>query len=317
MNIKFIAAADNFNFLDNIIEALPCTEFNTSRYIRRDSHLSGQDVIWFEWMDGFPIYLMANCHKLPGTKWIARLHRYEIYSPRTIQLITENQNAISIKVDKFIFVSEYIRQKAIGLFPWMENSVVLPNLFDHKLFPYSSDREERAKLNLSILFVGRKSYVKNIALLLQFFRELCLHGDGYDYKLFLVGADGEPEVEDHIKWFAEKTGLQDVVINSGHHPYKDLWRLMWEMDFIICTSYIESQGMGIIEGMATGLKPLIYNFPGSDVHFLHNWIFDRRDGFIHKIVSGNGLPRLYSDYAIENFSIEKNIHRYVDFLKGL
>jgi len=317
MNIKFIAAANNFNFLDNIIEALPCTEFNTSRYIRRDSHLSGQDVIWFEWMDGFPIYLMANCHKLPGTKWVARIHRYEIYSPRTIQLISENQDAISTKVDKFIFVSEYIRQKAIGLFPWMANSVVLPNLFNHKLFPYSQDRE-RDKPNLNLLFIGRKVYVKNISLLLQFFRELRLHGEyGYDYKLFLVGADGDSEVEDHIKWFTEKTGLQDVVINSGHHPYKDLWKLMWEMDFLVSASYSESQGMGIIEGMATGLKPLIYNFPGSDFHYKPAYIFDRCDDFIHKIVTGNRLPKSYSDYAIENFSIEKNIHRYVDFLKGL
>jgi len=261
--------------------------------------------------------MIQNAVKSPGSKWVARLHRYEIYSPRVIQNIKKSEFAIRDKIDKFVFVSDYIRRKAISMFPWMENSITIPNLYDHRLFPCYPLLPVKERKHKDILFLGRRTYVKNIPLALQFFKELCISDRGMEYNLFFVGSPGEPEVDDFIIWFVSKNNLSHRVHIFDQVQRNSLRQIMWNMDFIIATSYIESQGMGIIEGMSTGLRPLIYNFPGSDCHFRRDWIFNDVETFIRMIKEGNRTPEEYSRYAIDNFSIEKNIHRYDALLKTI
>jgi glycosyltransferase involved in cell wall biosynthesis len=59
----------------------------------------------------------------------------------------------------------------------------------------------------------------------------------------------------------KQLSLQENVIYEGIISDVNSW--LDEKHYLLSTSIIESQGMGIIEGMAKGLKPVIHNFFGD------------------------------------------------------
>ena len=69
--------------------------------------------------------------------------------------------------------------------------------------------------------------------------------------------------------------------------------------------------------MCCGLKPVIFNFPGAEYTFPewdYRWIdFEQ----FENILIGDYDPESYHNWAVENYSIEKNIHLYKDLIYGV
>lgn len=309
------AAANNFHFIRDIANRLS-EWFNVEMF--RSAHpnplpyeqLYNAGVVWLEWADGLNILLLVNGETYTKQKVILRLHRYELFTSRTLALLQTLTDSGTYKnIDKLVFVSEFVRQIGISKFPWMaENSVVIPNLFDHTKFPFQS----RGK-GYNLLFLGRISYVKNLPLCLAMFHEL-LKLDS-NYKLHIVGEIADPELIYYLKNFAEKTKLDDNITWRGRVPHEKLPKLMADMNYIICSSIFESQGLGLIEGMATGLKPVVFDFPGAEQFYPEKWLWTDRTDFIGNILSPDYKPQKYHDYTIEKFSIEQNIWRYKNLIE--
>jgi len=92
--------------------------------------------------------------------------------------------------------------------------------------------------------------------------------------------------------------------------------LMADMHYIVCSSIFESQGMGIIEGMVCGLKPVVFDFPGAENIYPDKWEWTDRNGFVSNILLPDYDSQEYRDWAIDTFSIEYNIQKYKDLIEG-
>jgi len=317
--ISIVAAADNFYFIKDIVEVMQgnnIAEFqmlSRNQFMDRHEILEQTDILWLEWLDGITFEILTQ-PKLKHIKYIVRCHRYELFSHRTLELIYRitHYGSHTKKIDKLLFVSPFVQQIGIDQFPWMkEISIVIPNLIDHTKYEF---KERRRGYNL--LFLGRISYVKNMPLLLTFFNELCQIDN--NWKLHIVGDISDKELLYYKDNFIQKTQLQNNIKFYGSLAHEDVIRLMEDMHYIICTSIFESQGMGIIEGMCRGLKPIIFSFPGAEYIYPVEYLFSDVSRFIELILyDGEYEPMKYHNFVVKNYSIKENIWKYRDLIEVL
>lgn len=301
--LLIIAAANNFHFIKDIAEAMR-DDFEID-YFDPFGAPDFHDVIWLEWFDT-PVPQLLKI-KPAKTKYIVRLHRYELFTPRTLKAIQNITDSGGYKnINKLVFVSEFVRQIGISKFPWMENSVVVPNLFDHTKFPLQNKCESDSYYNL--LFLGRISYVKNLPLCLTMFHELLKSGSNYN--LHIVGDISDPELKYYLWNFVGKNKMLENVKYYSRIDHEKLPAFMADMGYIICSSIFESQGMGVIESMSAGLKPVVFNFPGAEQFYPEKWLWADRTDFVGSILSDDYSSQEYHDYAVDNFSVEKNMGLY-------
>ncbi len=316
--IRIIACADNFHFIQDLIPALS-DEFDI-KALPEGSVAAGagwkdfasSDLLWLEWADGKSWTFLGICSRSPNlknTKVLLRLHRYELFTPRTLHLISELPQEYIDRIDKLVFVSKAVQEIGIKTFPWMKDSVVVPNLIDHTKFPFT-DRER----GFNIMMLGRMSYVKNLPLALSMFQELCKIDSRY--RLHIVGEISEPELLYYLDNFLIKTTTTNIRCH-GKIDNDKLPKFMEGMHYLLCASVFESQGMGILEAMCCGLKPVVFDFPGAENMFPAYWRWINSD-MLEYIVDGQDYnPIDYHNWAVNNYSIEKNIHLYKNLINGV
>ena len=129
-------------------------------------------------------------------------------------------------------------------------------------------------------------------------------GDGH-------GPAAEPDVNDG--GFA--LGLECVVSWAGWQENIDEW--FADKHYIVSTSVIESQGMGILEGMARGLKPVVHNFPGAEQTFTGRYLFNTAEEFCQQILSTEYHPQQYRHYVEEKYPLTEQIRRIREIFEVL
>lgn len=307
-----IAAADSTTFIDPILDELE-NDFEITRGKKLVSFdqvfdaIIKSDIVWLEWLDGVPLQILQVINRFPEQKYIVRCHRYELFQDRCLQAI---KTLNSSKISQLIFVSEYVRQIGILHFPWMEKSVVLANQIDTDKFPFR--KREKGK---NLLFLGRMSYVKNLPIMLHFFYELLKIDNSY--KLHIVGNITDRELFYYADNFTRKAKITKSVKFYGHIENKKLPDFMADMHFICCTSVFESQGVGILEAMATGLRPVIYSFGGAEKLFLHKYLHIDLAGFLESVLEDEYSPDEYRQYVVDNYSVQKNVWKYRDLINSV
>ena len=314
--IVIVAAANNFTFIKDLVPALS-EDFDIRMMLASEltpgagwKELMGSDLIWLEWADGISMDLLRVLHISPNAsniKVILRLHRYEVFSQRTLNDISKLPQKAKSKIDKLVFVSKKVKEIATMHFPWMCEGVVIPNLIDTDKFPFT----DRLK-GYNILMLGRMSYVKNLPLALTMFHELVKLDS--NYKLHVVGEISDPELRYYVGNFLDKTGLHTNTYFHGRMDNDKLPEFMKDMHYIMCSSIFESQGMGILEAMCCGLKPVIFDFPGAENIFPEKWRWTDRTGFIQNILSPDYHPFEYYKFVTNDYGITNQIFRYKDLI---
>jgi len=326
--VLVIAAAQNFTFIKDIAQKLgrdsdlevtfwtgPTTTYTGNRnydspemQYRQNLHaeINAADVVWLEWADGLPIQVL----KAYDAKFILRIHRYELFQQRTIDAL---RTVDPSKISQLLFVSPYVKRIGVSKFPWMKEGVVIPNLIDTSKWQF----RERQKGG-NILFLGRMSYVKNLPMMLNYFYELHYYffdRSPIDFQLHIVGDISDPELQHYYENFIEKSWIGDQISYHGRVDHDELRKLMKSMHYIACTSIFESQGVGILEGMASGLKPVIYSFPSAEFFFPDRYLFLDRNQFLSHFDSsnltyGHYRPIEYRSFVDVNFSTNGNLWKY-------
>jgi len=333
--VRIIACADNFHFIKDLIPALS-DEFDieTLPLVERKGQdwwwdLTSSDLLWLEWADEASLRFLDICRQsrsLINVKVILRLHRYELFTQRTIDAIAklsqknatftawttanlaEVSQTMAERIDKLVFVSKMVQNIGTEKFPWMADSVVIPNLIDHTKFPFMN-REQ----GFNIMMLGRMSYVKNIPLALSMFHELWKKDSRY--KLHLVGNISDPELVYYVENFIMKTANPNIHYH-GRIDNDKLPEFMKDMHYILSSSIFESQGMGILEAMCCGLKPVVFNFSGAVDTFPMQCLWIDFEQF-EKAITCSYDSVFYHNWSVENYSIEKNIYFYRNLIHGV
>lgn len=298
--LLIIPAANNMNFLGDIAKAL---QGRYDVYVNK-TPCEYHDYLWLEWMDSPNLSYLSNLPFKNIDRVILRIHKYELMIERTLSQVPDIKHEY---LDKLIFVSDYMKQIGVSKFKWMKKGEVISNLIDHVKFPFVN-REK----GYNLLYLGRIGHIKNLPYLMQLFYELLLHDSRY--KLHVVGEMYDKEIYYFKENFIKKMPYFDIgknIIFHGLVKHSEVPAIMAEMNYIVSASTFESQGIGAIEGMCAGLKPVIYNYGSADEFFQPKHLFMTRADFLKRILENDYNPREYHDFSMKNFSIRENLWRYV------
>jgi tetratricopeptide (TPR) repeat protein len=307
--VAFFCGGDGSGFLNEIIDFIK-QRFNVRLF---DGHteqelyelMKWSDISWFEWCTNLAV--MAS--KLPKVcKNIIRLHRYEAYEQWPQQINWDNIDVLITVGNSFVkdalarSVSQFESQTPL------RQVVTIPNGVNLEKFPFTDRRRGK-----NIAFLANLRMVKNPAFVLQCMQKLHYINPGY--RLFFGGTFQDGALEQYLKHMVDALDLRDVVFFDGWQQDVRFW--LEDKHYIVSTSIIESQGMGPLEGMACGLKPVIHNFPGADQIFPSEFLFNISEQFCQQILSDNYEPKRYRRFVEENYSLQHQLNKINDLFRQL
>lgn len=194
------------------------------------------------------------------------------------------------KMDHIVCVSEYSRELIKKHFPHQENKLmVVPNMINseeihtnaNEFNPYKN--EKAAKILVSVGRLSREKHMIDCVFVAN-----GLKNDGIDFQWYLIG-DGDERAE------IEKTVIeldlrnQIILIGSKKNPYP----YIKNADLFVHPSYVESQGIAVLEAMALGVPCVVVKSNGTDEFVV--------DG-VNAIQAEQSVDSLYEKvkYAIEH-----------------
>ncbi len=296
--LAFFCGGDGDTFLRDIYhylsERFEVRRFggNTARQVQE--MMAWSDISWFEWCSEFAqvgTSLPKSCVN------IIRLHRYEAYTDWPGKVNWGN-------VDVLVTVgNSHVRDALQSQVPGIAEAtriVTIPNGVDMDRVRF----RERTR-GKNIAFVGDVRMVKNPMLLLQCIK--AVHEIDAEYKLYWAGKSQDMLLEQYIRHAIAAMGLEEVVIFDGWQD--DIQGWLAGKHYIACSSVIESQGMGVLEAMAAGLKPIVHNFPGASETFGEQWLFNTPGQFCRLATSGEYEPGLYRRFVEQKYALKSQLQR--------
>lgn len=134
-----------------------------------------------------------------------------------------------------------------------------------------------------------------------------MHYIDSEYRLFFAGFFQDQALEQYLRNMVDALGLDDVVFFEGWQEDTNSW--LNDKDYIVSASIGESQGMGLLEGMACGLKPVIHNFPGASQIYPKEFLFNISEEFCEQILSDKYEPERYRKFVEENYSLKEQLSK--------
>ena len=168
-----------------------------------------------------------------------------------------------------------------------------------------------------LLYVGRLGKEKSVDFLLEAFS--IISKENSNCVLVLVG-DG-PEKQ-NLKKFAKKLNIQNNVYFFGSVKHSDVANIYADSDIFVFASRTETQGLVILEALASGLPVVAVNDPAFDSIILNEengYTVSDKTEFAKKVLhllANNKIQRDFSHNArksIEKFSVQ-NTARYLEQL---
>jgi glycosyltransferase involved in cell wall biosynthesis len=289
--LAFFCGGDGMTFLKDIYEFLQYRYevrlFQGSTEEELKDLMQWSDISWFEWCTDMAVIGSKQPKQCEN---IIRLHRYEAYGPWPRQINWQN-------IDTLITIgNSFVRDILSQNVPDIEKQtsiITIPNGVN--LDKYEFIERPRGK---NIAFLCNIRAVKNPAMVLQCMQKL--HYIDPEYRLFFAGQFVDQAIEQYVRYMVDTLGLNEVVFFDGWQEHIRSW--LNDKSYIVSTSFIESQGMGILEAMACGLKPVIHNFPGANEIFNCDYLFNIAEEFCDRILADSYEPQQYRRYVEENYS---------------
>lgn len=301
--IAFFCGGDGPTFLKDIAVYLnrryPVRMFEGSTSQEIADLMKWSDISWFEWCSN----LAQLGSRLPKVcRTIIRLHRYEAYLPwpkeiqwNQVDLLITVGNSFVLKAMEH-WVPDIRQQVSIAKIP---NGLALESI------PFRS--RARGK---NIAFVATLRMVKNPMLLLQCMSHL--NQIDPEYHLYIAGEKGDLLLEQYFQHQIKALGLEKVIHFDGWQG--DIHSWLADKHYLVVTSVIESQGMGALEAMAAGLKPVIHNFPGAEEIYGVPFLFDTPENFCEQILSDEYDSRLYREFVEQRYPLSRSLLKINEIL---
>ena len=267
------------------------------------------DIIWIEWADQSAINVTRFEQLLYQKQVILRLHSYEAF--------TNYLDYIKWPViTDLIFVAEHIKDIVLKKYPTIKSCVdrihVISNGVDVNKFELDPYRAvSRDSFGKDLAYMGYLNFKKGPLLLFTAFAEL-LEVDP-DYTLYIAGGFQEERYQLYMEQMQRQNPLMAERIKFyGWVENPKEW--LKDKSHIICSSVLESQGMGIMEAMAMGLKPIIHNFVGADTIYPKKYLWNTASEFCQMVMHGEYCPEQYRKYIVDNYLVGDKIKQIADML---
>jgi len=260
------------------------------------------DISWFEWCTD----MVVEASRMPKVcRTIVRLHRFEAYTDWPSRVNWES-------IDVLIVVgNSFVKDALLERVPDIESRtrvVTIPNGVNLERFEFFCRQKGK-----NLACIGYLNMRKNPMFLMQCMQKL--HYIDPEYRLFFAGTFQDPMLEQYVRHMVGVLGLNDVVFFDGWQEDINAW--LRNKHYIVSTSIGESQGMGLLEGMACGLKPVIHSFPGADQLFPEGFLFNIAEDFCRHVLSDRYEPQSYRKFVEENYSLKTQLAQINEILVQL
>jgi len=240
------------------------------------------EIIWCEWLTENAIKVSQFQTK---AKKFLRVHSYEAFSPLIHYVNWDG-------FDKVIFIAKHVKdyvESKVGKIP---NAVVIPVGIDLEKFTLI----EKEKNN-KICYAGEISRKKGIGELFLIAKSLI----GYEFHIA-----GKFKEDDVARFFNEKKPS-----NVFLHPYSyDLQEFFKDKTYFINTSLREGNPITVLEAMASGLKPLVYDWVGAkDIY--GKYVFEDLHDLVKMLKDYN--PDEYREF-VKQFDFKKTVEKICNLL---
>jgi len=181
---------------------------------------------------------------------------------------------------------------------------ILPNGIDLDRFKKIPKPEARKSLGLPtdvilLLFVGRLGKEKNIEFLIEVMKYIKENNEKLIY-LVIVGDNPDKRVMEELKNKAKTLNVYDRTIFTGYLEYERVIEAYYASDIFVFSSITETQGLVILEAMASGL-PVV----AIDDDAISDFVKDGINGFL--VPNNQENKRLFSE-KIKNLIEDKDLY---------
>jgi len=200
------------------------------------------ELAWFEWGNGYVVEASRLPRRCPI---VVRVHRYEVYQER-MRLVNWAHVDEAVFVNP-VFVDVYNGQAGLELRE-LTRVTALPNPVSES-FPFATRGP-----GFKLAAVSRFHPDKNPALLLQVLAALARRDPRYT--LHMVGGVQDVQLYHYCLGFAREAGLEANFFHEGSVDDVPAW--LADKHAVLATSIVESQGLGVMEAMMMGIKPVVH-----------------------------------------------------------
>ena len=307
--ITFLAGDnDNFTFIKPVMKYLEKRNFIIKTYLSGEINddntaiiLEQSDLIWYEWGNG-PVVQMSKLYK--NCPSICRIHRYEAYQ-NSVNLINWHNIDKLILINKVVL--DVILEKWDSNLGYKTNIEIIPNPV-----PVSVNFRIREN-NYNIAYISRFHKDKNPVLMIMILNKLVTIDRRY--KVYMAGSIQDSPLFNYCINLIDKLGLKDNFIYEGFIDNINEW--LEDKSFLLSTSVVESQGLAIMEAMAMGIKPVIYNGLGLDSIYPGDLLFNTEDEAVNLITGTNYNSADYRKLIEKGYSNEIILPKIEKIINGL
>jgi spore coat protein SA len=210
------------------------------------------DIVWIHNRPEFAVAITPLVHRARG-RVVLHLHNSHLVE-RPERIMRQ------LRVDRLVFVSEFLRRQARTKFPQLDTSSVLYNGADQSVFYPAAERNRNPEI-VTVLFAGRLVADKGVHVLLEAMR--LLEKEGVRLKAQIVGSSnfGTGKETDYTKRLKRTSPA-----NVAFLPYCSgtrLGNLFREAD-IFCSPSVWEEPFGLVnvEAFASAL-PVVSTYGGS------------------------------------------------------
>ncbi|MCK4574133.1 MAG: glycosyltransferase, partial [candidate division Zixibacteria bacterium] len=228
---------------------------------------------------------------------ICRLHSYEAFAGFVAQIKWE-------RIDDLIFVADHIKEQVLLQQPDLEQKVkrihILPNGINLDRFAFT----ERTKGH-NLAFVGDINYKKGPLLLFHAFAELVRRDPRYT--LSVAGRFQDDRFALYFSQMTKEMGFEKNLRFDGW--VDDISGWLDDKQYIVSSSLLEGHPVGLMEGMARGLKPVIHNFVGARGIYDDRFVWNTIDEFVAMVTSDDYDSAAYRAFVEDNFSLTRQLEQ--------
>jgi len=296
----FIKEVDNKKISELLNKKASIKIYETEK-IQKES-----DIIFCEWGLANAVWYSQN--KKENHKLIVRIHAQEVRKPAAKFMKQLNQGA----VDKFIFVSEHIRDKAIDMFGIAKKkTIIIPNFVRTDQFFIKNEIKplKNRQINLGILGIIPKT--KRLDRAVDLLESLV--SQNYNVHLYVKGQ--RPEELAYMQAPHRKKELEfyEVIYNkidSNKELKKHITFEPWsenvqewyqKIDIILSPSEAESFHYALADGMSSGCLPICWDWEGASK------VYGKGFKTVKNIESGVSLFEEY--YSATPSQLKKILHK--------
>lgn len=255
----------------------------------------------------FNIPLVHTYHTLyeDYTHYVTKGH-FEKSSKKIVEYLTKfycdkTANELIVPTNKIykLFKEKYEFNKNIHIIP---TGIEIERFFieniDKKLIETLRKHLNISKKDFIIIFVGRLASEKNVEFLLKAHQKIIK--DYPSIKLLIIG-DG-PDKEKYEK-LVENLNIENNVIFNGKAAWEEIPYYYHCSDIFATASKSETQGLTVIEAMASEKTPLCIkddSFLGTITNELNGLIFETEEEYIRHVITlyeNNDLLKYYNKQA--------------------